>query len=109
MARKTSISVVSEDMELKSVAVPEITNETLYKLDQTTALKPNKKKKRQRKAKHSDSRGLKRFTSRISTQLKQTFPGSIPLPFFKELQQTWPHFLEQYGKVNLNPLKVKKN
>lgn len=46
----------------------------------------------------SSRSGLKRLKGRLSSQIRRGFPKPTALPFFKELPETWAHFLEQYGK-----------
>lgn len=77
--------------------------------------KKARKREKQRKKRYmepmsavSSRSGLRNLKTRLSEHLKKGFPGNIPLPFFKELPQTWAHFQEMYGKCDLDLSKIER-
>lgn len=74
-----------------------------------------RKREKQRKKRYmepmsavSSRSGLRNLKTRLSEHLKKGLPGNIPLPFFKELPQTWAHFQEIYGKCDLDLSEIER-
>lgn len=63
-----------------------------------SATRPPRAKKQKR---NENKATLKRITTKLSTQLQRALPDNIALPLFRDLPQTWAHFLDQYGRVGI--------
>lgn len=72
-------------------------------------LKPKKTRRKEEhpvasftKNKNTSKNSLVRIKGRIKRHIRKTFPRNIGSLFLKDLQPTWSHFLDTYGKGDLN-------